>query len=128
MTCFVLEAGDLPPLVLSHFSVVTSLGDGQDTVAEALASGRSGLSRCAFADVTIPTWVGEVSGLDDAPLSPRAERPYEREFDQRRNTWLAVLVVAMGVASALAYLGLWAVTDMEARDLVIEHVTRDGSE
>lgn len=60
------------------------------------------------------------AGLDgeDAPLSPRASRPYEKEYDQKRNLWLSALVLAYALLSALVLVGLWAVVDMAATDLV----------
>jgi type IV/VI secretion system ImpK/VasF family protein len=64
----------------------------------------------------------------EAPLSPRAARPYEEEFDKKRNTWLAALVVAAAVVSGLVMLGLWAVVDMQAHDLVKYRILREVGE
>jgi 3-oxoacyl-[acyl-carrier-protein] synthase-1 len=55
----------LQPLVLSNFSIVSSLGDGLDATLDALRTGRTGLAPCRFETVKLPTYVGEIPGLDD---------------------------------------------------------------
>jgi 3-oxoacyl-[acyl-carrier-protein] synthase-1 len=55
----------LQPLVLSSFSIVSGLGDGLGATLDALRTGRSGLAPCRFETVKLPTYVGEVRGLDD---------------------------------------------------------------
>jgi 3-oxoacyl-[acyl-carrier-protein] synthase-1 len=55
-------------LRLSHFTVVSSIGAGLEATLSALRSGRSGLRPCAFETVDLPTYVGEVEGLDDVTL------------------------------------------------------------
>jgi len=55
----------LQPLVLSNFSIVTSLGAGLEATLDALRTGRSGLVPCKFETVKLPTYVGEISGIDD---------------------------------------------------------------
>jgi 3-oxoacyl-[acyl-carrier-protein] synthase-1 len=67
-------------LVLSHFCLVTSLGAGRDATLAALRGGTSGLARCTFESVDIPTYVGEVPGLDEAELGEEFSR-----FDCRNN-------------------------------------------
>jgi 3-oxoacyl-[acyl-carrier-protein] synthase-1 len=47
--------------------VVNCLGAGKAATLAALREQRSGLDRCAFADVDLHTWTGQVAGLD-APL------------------------------------------------------------
>ena len=86
---------DLEPLVLSHFTVVTSLGDGQAATLEALSSGKSGLRRCAFDDVAIPTWIGEVPGLSDRPIMGELA-----SFDCRNNRLAERALAADGFAEA----------------------------
>jgi 3-oxoacyl-[acyl-carrier-protein] synthase-1 len=68
------------PLALSRFCLVTSLGAGHDATLAGLREGRSGLARCTFESVDIPTYVGEVSGLDEVRLSGEFAR-----FDCRNN-------------------------------------------
>jgi 3-oxoacyl-[acyl-carrier-protein] synthase-1 len=55
----------LQPLVLSDFSIVTSLGAGLEVTLDALRTGRSGLAPCRFETVKLPTYVGEIPGIDD---------------------------------------------------------------
>jgi 3-oxoacyl-[acyl-carrier-protein] synthase-1 len=73
------------PLVLSCFSLVTSVGAGVETNLEALRRGRSGLQRCSLERISLPTYVGEIAGLSggalDGELSP---------FDCRNNRLAAL--------------------------------------
>jgi 3-oxoacyl-[acyl-carrier-protein] synthase I len=68
------------PLALTHFTAVNALGRGTAAVFEALAGARSGLVPCTFENVQLETWVGEVAGLDDIPVTERLA-----EFDCRNN-------------------------------------------
>ena len=58
----------MTPLLLSSFTATTCLGRGLDATREALRHGRSGLQPCAFETVQLPTWLGEVGGVDDERL------------------------------------------------------------
>lgn len=55
-------------LRISHFTLVSCLGTGQAATAAALKQGRSGLRPCDFETVEIPTFIGPVTGLDDAKI------------------------------------------------------------
>jgi 3-oxoacyl-[acyl-carrier-protein] synthase-1 len=61
----------LQPLVLSSFSIVSSLGDGLEATLDALRTGKTGLAPCRFETAKLPTYVGEIPGLDD-PANIRA--------------------------------------------------------
>jgi 3-oxoacyl-[acyl-carrier-protein] synthase-1 len=75
------------PLLLSATTATTCLGVGLDAHRAALRENRSGLQPCAFETVDLPTWVGEVAGVDDHPLpAPLAA------FDCRNNR-LALLAL-----------------------------------
>jgi 3-oxoacyl-[acyl-carrier-protein] synthase-1 len=78
------------PLVITHFSVVNSLGAGPEALLRALQERRSGLTRCDFETVAIDTYIGRVSGLDDMVV--RADLG---AFDCRNNR-LAQLGLAQG--------------------------------
>jgi 3-oxoacyl-[acyl-carrier-protein] synthase I len=56
------------PLLLSHFSVVSSIGAGLAATLSSLLAGSSGLRPCAFETVDLPTFVGEVAGIDEVRL------------------------------------------------------------
>jgi len=56
------------PLVVSSFTAITCLGRGADALWRALAERRSGLQPCAFEDVKLDTFIGEVEGLARAPV------------------------------------------------------------
>ncbi|HUP95749.1 MAG TPA: beta-ketoacyl-[acyl-carrier-protein] synthase family protein [Burkholderiales bacterium] len=55
----------MQPLVISHFSIVNSLGAGRDAIVKSMRAGRSGLAPCNFETVVLDTFVGQVAGLDD---------------------------------------------------------------
>lgn len=77
----------MKPLLLSATTATTCLGVGLDAHRAALRENRSGLQPCAFETVDLPTWVGEVAGVDDHPLpAPLAA------FDCRNNR-LALLAL-----------------------------------
>lgn len=52
------------PLLLSAYTLTTSLGRGLEATREALRLDRSGLVPCHFETVELDTWVGEVAGVD----------------------------------------------------------------
>lgn len=70
----------LPPLQLDAATVTSCLGAGLDVHLHALRDGRSGLSPCHFDTVDLPTWIGEVAGVDAVRLPPELA-----EFDCRNN-------------------------------------------
>src|SRR5499426_1226836 len=56
------------PLIVSSFAGVSCLGAGVEAWSTALAERRSGLRPCAFEDVAVNTFIGEVAGLDRSPV------------------------------------------------------------
>ncbi|MEZ5644722.1 MAG: beta-ketoacyl-[acyl-carrier-protein] synthase family protein [Burkholderiaceae bacterium] len=75
------------PFQLSAYTATSGLGRGVSAHLDALRTGRSALAPCAFETVQLPTWVGEVPGVDDVTL-PEALSP----FDCRNNrlAWLGL--------------------------------------
>jgi 3-oxoacyl-[acyl-carrier-protein] synthase-1 len=67
-------------LAISHYTVVNCLGAGKAATLAALREERSGLARCAFADVDMHTWTGQVGGLDSKPVSSQLS-----DYDCRNN-------------------------------------------
>ncbi len=59
----------MTPLALTGFTAVNSLGYGLDAIYHALSGGVSGLAPCKFEHVHIDTFAGEVSGLEDRPVT-----------------------------------------------------------
>ncbi|MGD9942715.1 MAG: beta-ketoacyl-ACP synthase [Burkholderiaceae bacterium] len=55
---------------IAAFTATSCVGAGNAALFDALASGRSGLAPCRFDDVTLPTWIGQVPGVDDERLAP----------------------------------------------------------
>jgi len=77
----------MTPLAIAEYTLVTALGAGREATLAALQAQRSGLAPAHFLDVELPTWIGEVPGLDAAPLPPEFAA-----FDCRNNrlAWLAL--------------------------------------
>ena len=77
----------MPPIAIRAFSATTALGRGAGAQSAALQARRSGLRRNDFGPEPLPTWIGRVDGLEDAPLpAPLAG------WDCRNNrlAWLAL--------------------------------------
>src|ERR1700740_3653080 len=84
------------PLALTSFTATSCIGRGGEATLATLRERRTGLKPCAFETVTLDTWVGEVPGVDEAPL-PAGLRDYEC-----RNNRLAQLgLVQDGFAEAV---------------------------
>jgi 3-oxoacyl-[acyl-carrier-protein] synthase-1 len=56
------------PLPISDFTAASALGVGRDATLSTLRAGRGGLAPRRFESVELETWIGQVEGLDDAPL------------------------------------------------------------
>ena len=62
------------PLALTRFTATSAIGRGLGETFAALRAERTGLAPCSFETVTLDTCVGEVRGVDEAPLpAPLAE-------------------------------------------------------
>ncbi len=70
----------MQPLLINTFTVTTALGRGTADTLDALRARRSGLQARRWDTVDLPTWLGEVEGLDTVTL--RADL---RDFDCRNN-------------------------------------------
>jgi len=70
----------MDPLALTSFTATSCIGRGVGATLATLRAQRTGLAPCAFESVTLDTCVGEVAGVDDAPLPATL-----REFDCRNN-------------------------------------------
>src|SRR6185437_7335865 len=75
----------MKPLALIRFTATSCLGRGLAATLQALSERRSGLRRCTFETVDIPTYAGEVAGVDEVTL-PAALRAFDC-----RNNRLALL-------------------------------------
>ena len=86
-----------PPTVVSHATLVNSLGVGLSATLEAIHARRSGLARCRFDGVTLETYVGEVAGLSDVSLPPALA-----EYDCRNNRLAQMGLLADHFSDAVA--------------------------
>ena len=59
----------IEPLAVSAYTMVNALGRGVDATVNALLSGSTGLRPCDFEDAELPTWIGRVDGLEEAPVN-----------------------------------------------------------
>jgi 3-oxoacyl-[acyl-carrier-protein] synthase-1 len=85
------------PLLISHLSIVSSIGAGQSATLSALRSGTSGLRACGFETVALPTYVGQVEALDACEL-PKALAA----FDCRNNRLAEMALGQDGFRDAVA--------------------------
>ncbi|MGY1410583.1 MULTISPECIES: beta-ketoacyl-[acyl-carrier-protein] synthase family protein [unclassified Luteimonas] len=58
----------MPPIAIRAFSATTALGRGVAAQSAALQARRGGLRRNDFGPDPLPTWIGRVDGIEDAPL------------------------------------------------------------
>lgn len=58
----------MKPLLLSHFTVTSCIGIGLQQTLDALLQARQALKPCDFETVDLPTFIGEVDGLDDVQM------------------------------------------------------------
>ena len=73
------------PLAVSAYTATTALGRGKAAMLEALRRGRSGLKANDFDRAELRAWIGQVAGLEDAPIGGALA-----EFDCRNNRLAAV--------------------------------------
>jgi 3-oxoacyl-[acyl-carrier-protein] synthase-1 len=59
----------LKPLLLSHFTATSCIGRGQQQTLDALRQGRQMLKPCDFETVNLPTFIGEVEGVDEVNMA-----------------------------------------------------------
>ncbi len=77
----------MKPVAISASTLTTALGAGRAANLAALQAQRTGLAPVTFMDLPLPTWVGEVAGVDAVALpQPLAD------FDCRNNrlAWLGL--------------------------------------
>ncbi|MDB5804353.1 MAG: Beta-ketoacyl synthase [Betaproteobacteria bacterium] len=86
----------MQPLAISRYTLANCLGAGVAATLAAMRDQRSGLSRCAFADVELDTWVGTVGALD-APV-----REELRAYDCRNNRLAELALAQDDFAAAVA--------------------------
>ncbi len=87
----------MEPLLISRYTATTCLGHGLDAMRAALLAGRSGLKPCDFETVRLPTWIGEVEGVDDEVL-----REDLAAYDCRNNRLAQLGLRQDGFAEAVA--------------------------
>ncbi|MCW8929333.1 MAG: beta-ketoacyl-[acyl-carrier-protein] synthase family protein [Gammaproteobacteria bacterium] len=75
------------PLILSHFTVTTAAGCGNQENLDALKNGSTGLRKNNFLDAELDTWIGRVEGIEEQNL------PNDLTNYQCRNNQLAYLAL-----------------------------------
>ena len=56
---------------LSHYTLTTCLGRGRDANWEAIVQRRTGLQQCKFETADLPTFIGQVEGVEFEAMAPR---------------------------------------------------------
>ena len=87
----------MQPIAINRVSSVNCLGAGSDAVAAALREQRSGLSPCDFETALLPTWIGQVPGLDNIRV-----RSDLTAYDCRSNRLAQLGLQSDGFAGAVA--------------------------
>ena len=84
-------ASVMAPLAVTHYTATSALGRGRAAHLEALRAGRSGLRPNDLGPfdqgAPLPTWIGRVAGVEDAPLPAELA---EWECRNNRLAWLAL--------------------------------------
>ena len=77
----------MKPLAITASTLTTALGAGNAATLDALQAGRTGLAPARFMDLPLPTWTGEVDGVDAVAIPSHLS-----EFDCRNNrlAWLGL--------------------------------------
>jgi 3-oxoacyl-[acyl-carrier-protein] synthase I len=73
------------PLHIANFTLTTCLGNGRAANWLAIAQQRTGLAACRFETVNLPTFIGEVAGVDQVKM------PKKMAIHHCRNNQLALL-------------------------------------
>ncbi|WP_333688440.1 beta-ketoacyl-[acyl-carrier-protein] synthase family protein [Methylococcus capsulatus] len=84
------------PILISAFTVTSSLGCGQESTFHALTNGECGLIPCRFETVALNTFVGEVAGVDRVVIPPGLSA-----FDCRNNRLALLGLTQDGFADAV---------------------------
>jgi 3-oxoacyl-[acyl-carrier-protein] synthase I len=84
------------PLHLRNFTATSCIGTGVAATLKSLLEQRSGLAGCRFETVDIPTYIGEVAGVDEARLPQELQR-----FDCRNNRLAELALQQDGFFEAL---------------------------
>jgi 3-oxoacyl-[acyl-carrier-protein] synthase-1 len=87
----------LTPLIVTAYTGVNCLGEGVEAWWSALSRRRSGLRACAFEDAALPTFVGQVDGVERVRLREALAR-----FDCRNNRLAQLGLEQDGFAEAVA--------------------------
>jgi len=86
----------LKPLLLSHYTMTSCIGCGLDATLDAIRQQRSGLAPCTFETVDLPTYTGEVPGVDSVLIQRELA-----EFDCRNNRLAQLGMEQDGFADAV---------------------------
>ena len=77
----------IPPLRVTAYTATTACGTGREALREALQARRPGLRRNDFGRDPLPTFIGRVDGVEEAPL-PAAHA--EWECRNNRRAWMGL--------------------------------------
>ncbi|WP_029000782.1 beta-ketoacyl-[acyl-carrier-protein] synthase family protein [Azohydromonas australica] len=87
----------MKPLPITDYTAASALGAGREATLSALRAGRGGLTAQHFETAALETWIGQVEGLDDAPLPAELG---EWECRNNRLAWMGLQ--ADGFAQSVA--------------------------
>jgi 3-oxoacyl-[acyl-carrier-protein] synthase-1 len=87
----------LKPLLLSHFTATSCIGQGNAATLHALQHGLKTLKPCDFETVDLPTYIGEVDGLDQVQIPAHMQ-----DFDCRNNRLAQLGLIQDGFDEAVS--------------------------
>lgn len=87
----------MTPLQISAYTVTSAAGRGIAATLAALRDERSGLRACDYEDADLPTWIGRVDGIEQAPLPDALA-----EFECRNNRLAHLALCQDGFTDAVA--------------------------
>ncbi|MES2537717.1 MAG: beta-ketoacyl-[acyl-carrier-protein] synthase family protein [Pseudomonadota bacterium] len=87
----------MPALELKKFTLTTCLGHGLEANWTRLASQQGNLKACDFETVDLPTFIGEVTGVDEVDI-----RPDLQQYDCRNNRLAQLTLEQDGFAAAVS--------------------------
>jgi 3-oxoacyl-[acyl-carrier-protein] synthase-1 len=86
----------MQPILLTAYTMSSCLGRGLEPTRTALAASHSGLTPCRFETADLPTFIGEIPGVDAQAMPPGMER-----FDCRNNRAAEIGLTQDGFAEAV---------------------------
>ena len=87
----------MKPIAINALTTINALGHGLDATAEAVRANRCALRPCDFDDARLDTYIGRITGIEDAPVERRLAI-----YECRNNRLAQMALRTDGFADAVA--------------------------